>query len=157
MLQSILHRIGAWIISNNIFQHTYLPTCLPACLAAYLLTLGPWLLLEHRPCTTSLQCLLSWAILSSCCQVSPVYVMSDSRSRRQVISGFRFFLLPRRFHIKFQTIPNFSFSEFPSTFDLLFFANLVNPLYPQNYFMHELINVSIHCSVVLFLTPKRKQ
>ena len=46
--------------------------------------LGPSLLLEHRPCTTSLQRLLSWAILSSCFQLSPVCVMSPSMSCRQV-------------------------------------------------------------------------
>ena len=51
----------------------------------YLLTyLSPWLLLENRPCTTSLQRLLSWSILSSCFQLSPVCVMSASMSRRQV-------------------------------------------------------------------------
>ena len=53
------------------------------CLDYNILTyLGPWLLLEHRPCTPSLQRLLSWAILSSCFQLSPVCVMSASRSRR---------------------------------------------------------------------------
>ena len=58
------------------------------CIIIYLLTyLSPWLLLEHRPCTTSLQRLLSWAILSSCFQLSPVCVMSASRSRRQVFFG----------------------------------------------------------------------
>ena len=36
--------------------------------------LGPWLLLEHRSCKTSLQRLLSWAILSSFCQLRPVCV-----------------------------------------------------------------------------------
>ena len=49
--------------------------------------LGPWLLLGHRPSTTSLQRLLSWAILSRCCQLSPICVMSASRSRRQVFFG----------------------------------------------------------------------
>ena len=61
----------------------------------YLLTyLSPWLLLEHRPCTTSLQRLLSWAILSSCFQLSPVCVMSASKSRRQVFFGLPLFRLP---------------------------------------------------------------
>ena len=53
----------------------------------YYFYLSPWLLLEHRPCTTSLQRLLCWAILSSCSQLSPVCVMSASRSRRQVFFG----------------------------------------------------------------------
>ena len=60
--------------------------------------LSPWLLLEHRPCTTSLQRLLSWAILSSCFQFSPVCVMSASRSRRQVFFGLPLFRLPWGFH-----------------------------------------------------------
>ena len=63
--------------------------------AGYLLTyISPWLLLEHRPCTTSLQRLLSWAILSSCFQLSPVCVMSALRSRRQVFFGLPLFRLP---------------------------------------------------------------
>ena len=67
----------------------------------YVLTyLSPWLLLEHRPCTTSLQRLLSWAILSSCFQLSPVCVMSASRSRRQVFFGLPLFRLPWGFHVK---------------------------------------------------------
>ena len=61
--------------------------------------LGPWLLLEHRPCTTSLQRLLSWAILSSCFQLSPVCVMSASRSRRQVFFGLPLFRLPWGLHV----------------------------------------------------------
>ena len=60
--------------------------------------LSPWLLLEHRPCTTSLQRLLSWAILSSCFQLSPVCVMSASRSRRQVFFSLPLFRLPWGFH-----------------------------------------------------------
>ena len=67
---------------------------LPAA-STYLLTyLSPWLLLEHRPCTTSLHRLLSWAILSSCFQLSPVCVMSASMSRRQVFFGLPLFRLP---------------------------------------------------------------
>ena len=70
-------------------------------LPSYILTyIGPWLLLEHRPCTTSLQRLLSWAILSSCFQLSPVCVMSASRSRRQVFFGLPLFRLPWWFHGK---------------------------------------------------------
>ena len=72
-----------------------------AVLFIYLLTyLSPWLLLEHRPCATSLQRLLSWAILSSCFQLSPVCVMSASRSRRQVLFGLPLFRLPWGFHVK---------------------------------------------------------
>ena len=48
--------------------------------------LGP-LFLKHRPCTTSFQRLLYWAILSSCCQLSPVCVLPASRSRCQVFFG----------------------------------------------------------------------
>ena len=62
--------------------------------------LSPWLLLEHRPCTTSLQRLLSWAILSSCFQLSPVCMMPASRSRRQVFFGLPLFRLPWGFHVK---------------------------------------------------------
>ena len=73
----------------------------PSCIGQFLLTyLSPWLLLEHRPCTTSLQRLLSWAILSSCFQLSPVCVMSASRSRRQVFFGLPLFRLPWGFHVK---------------------------------------------------------
>ena len=61
--------------------------------------LGPWLLMEHRQCTTSLQRLLSWAILSSCFQLSPVCVMSASRSRRQMFFDLPLFRLPRGFHV----------------------------------------------------------
>ena len=69
-------------------------------LKTYLLTyLSPWFLLEHRPCTKSLQRLLSWAILSSCFQLSPVCVMSASRSRRQVFFGLPLFLSPWGFHV----------------------------------------------------------
>ena len=46
--------------------------------------LGPCLHLEHRPCTTSLQRLLSWAILSSWFQLSPVCMMFVSMSCRHV-------------------------------------------------------------------------
>ena len=56
--------------------------------------LGHWLRLEHRPCTTCLQRLLSWAILSSCFQLSPVWVMSSSRSRRHVFFGLPSFACP---------------------------------------------------------------
>ena len=67
----------------------------------YLLTyFGPWLLLGHRTCTTSLQRLLSWAIISSCFQLSSVCLMSSSRSRRQVCFGFQLFRLPWGFHVK---------------------------------------------------------
>ena len=50
--------------------------------------------------TTFLQRLLSWAILSSCCQPFPVCLMSDSRSRRQVFFGLPLFLLPWGFHVR---------------------------------------------------------
>ena len=73
----------------------------PVCVSTHVLTyLSPWLLLEHRPCTTSLQRLLSWAILYSCFQLSPVCVMSASRSRRQVFFGLPLFRLPWGFHVK---------------------------------------------------------
>ena len=54
----------------------------------------------HRPSTTFLQRLLSWAILSSCCQPFPVCLMSASRSRRKVFFGLPLFLLPWGFHIR---------------------------------------------------------
>ena len=54
----------------------------------------------RTPCTTSLQRLLSWAILSTCSKLSPVYGMSAWRSRRQVLLDLPLFRLLWGFPVK---------------------------------------------------------
>ena len=61
--------------------------------------LGPWLLVEHTPSITVLQRLLSWAILSICCQPCLICMMPVSMTCRQVIFGCSLFLHPCVFHV----------------------------------------------------------
>ena len=80
-------------LHNQIILHEHIYTALSECLhlegeqtcrrACHCITqlLRPF---TPLPGATSLQSLLSWAILSSCCQLSPTCVMSATRSRRQV-------------------------------------------------------------------------
>ena len=81
--------------------------------------LCPWILLEHMSCTTSLQRILPWAILSSRCQLSPVCLP-------QCLTLFR---LPWWFHVKacvvmslfgfhkvWKAIPRMSIPVFPKYF-----------------------------------------
>ena len=134
-------------------------------------SLGPWLLLEHRPCTTSLQRLLSWAILSSCFQLSPICVMSASRSRRQVVFGLPPPLslalrVPRQGLSRSVSIGLSQSVAKPSPFSLKNFyldsnlvcsipavlvADFVHPQHSQNFPQTLIYKVWILFSVVLFI------
>ena len=109
--------------------------------------LSPWLLLEHRLCTTSLQRLLSWAILSSCFQLSPVCVMSASRSRCQVFFGIPLFRLPWGFHVNACLVMLvFGFlNVWPSHLHLLLRMSWL--VLSQRYL---LLTLSIHCIPNIF-------
>ena len=61
--------------------------------------LGPSLLQEQKPSTTPRQHPLSWALFSSSRQVCPVFLVSASRSRRQVFLGLPLFLFPCGFQV----------------------------------------------------------
>ncbi len=61
--------------------------------------LGLWILLEHRPCTYFLQHILSWAILSSCSQLSPVAWCLPQVTSPDVF-GLPLFRVPWGFHVK---------------------------------------------------------
>ena len=58
------------------------------------------LLLWDRPPIRFLQPARSWASLSNCPQVLPIFLMSSSRSRRHEFIGLPLFLFPWVFHFR---------------------------------------------------------